>query len=73
MFVWRCPTCVAVLRDEHGERCPVCHENLRRRPPIVVGGTHAADWWRRAPWQFSSHEQVEAHFTAKPFSNESAP
>ena len=34
--MFRCPTCVTVLEDPHAKRCPVCGENLRRHPPLVL-------------------------------------
>jgi hypothetical protein len=35
--VYRCPTCVSVLTDATVRRCPVCGENFRRHPPVVLG------------------------------------
>lgn len=66
MFTWRCPTCLAVLRDEHARRCPVCRENLRRKRPVVIGQDRTDDWWRRLPWNRHSREEIDAHFLAKP-------
>ena len=66
MFTWRCPTCIAGLRNEHAQRCPVCHENLHKRPPIVVGADRADDWYRRIPWDRHTKDEIDAHFAAKP-------
>jgi hypothetical protein len=31
METWRCPTCLAVLRERAAKRCPQCHSRLRKR------------------------------------------
>jgi hypothetical protein len=54
------------LRNEETRRCPVCHENLRRRPAIVVGGHRVGDWWRRTPWEQHTQDEVDDHFAQKP-------
>ncbi len=51
MFVWRCRTCVAVLPDPSVARCPLCHENLKKHPPTVIGEARRDDWYRRMPWE----------------------
>lgn len=66
MLIWRCPTCVMVLRDESVKRCPMCRENLRRHKPIVVGGDRVGDWLRRTPWERHTKAEIDAHFDAKP-------
>jgi hypothetical protein len=35
--MYRCPTCVSVLQDATVRRCPVCHENFKRKPPKILG------------------------------------
>ena len=37
METFRCPTCIGVLPDARANRCPNCGQNIRRRPPKVLG------------------------------------
>ena len=35
--MYRCPTCISLLHDITVRRCPVCHENLKKRKPMILG------------------------------------
>ncbi len=35
--MFRCPTCISVLVEPRARRCETCGQNLRRRPPLVLG------------------------------------
>ena len=35
--MYRCPTCVSILRDVTVRRCPVCGLNLKRHKPTLLG------------------------------------
>jgi hypothetical protein len=44
----------------------MCHENLVRKPPIVVGASRVRERWRRAPLDLHTKEQVDAYFAKRP-------
>lgn len=42
--MFRCPTCIAVLPEPLARRCPACGQNLRRRPPRLLGSASPQVW-----------------------------